>query len=259
MPESARRRFRFIGCEVLYREACHLAATVPDRVDVEFLPKGLHDLPTGQMVEAVQRAVDAAGADRPYDAVLLGYARCNDGLVGVRARDIPVVLPRAHDCITLFLGSREEYRRTFEACPGTYYMTSGWSERSGNGEADQPAGRGAMDRVCLGQPYEQLVARYGRENADYVARVLGGWTENYSRMLYLKMGVCDERGFIDAARQRADRRGWTFELRDGDWSLLRKLFEGRWDEDFVVVPPGGRVVARNDGSILDVEPNGGGD
>ena len=35
--------------------------------------------------------------------------------------------------------------------------------------------------------------------------------------------------------------------------LLSRLFNGPWDEDFLVVPPGKRIVARNDDMVLDVE------
>jgi hypothetical protein len=35
-------------------------------------------------------------------------------------------------------------------------------------------------------------------------------------------------------------------------SLLKKLFFGTWDEDFLVVQPGQTVVARNDSDALDV-------
>jgi hypothetical protein len=255
MNEPITRMFRFIGCEILYREACYLAATGPHQVDVEFLRKGLHDLETPDMVAKIQAAIDAAPSDRPYEAVLLGYARCNDGTVGLRAREIPLVIPKAHDCITFFFGSRRGFREYFEACPGTYYQTTGWVERNSEGEYDRPAygQQGVWSKLGLTEPYEQLVARHGKENADYIIQTLGGWEKAYSRLCYLEMGVCDERPLIEIARQRAKEKNWRFEHRQGDWSLLRKLFFGRWDEDFLIVPPGGRIVARNDENILDVE------
>ena len=250
-------KYKFIGCEIIYREACLLAARAANRVDVEFLRKGLHDLETAEMSARVQAAIDAVDPADGYEAILLGYARCNDGLVGVTARGIPLVIPRAHDCITLFFGSRGAYKAYFDASPGTYYMTTGWSERnlSGEGELARPAyGReGVMGKLGLADTYEQLVAKYGKENADFIAETIGDWTKNYSRMLYLEMGVCEESPFIDVARRTAEQRGWQFERRGGDWSLLEKLFAGRWDEDFVIVQPGERLIARNDDRVLDAE------
>ena len=138
-----RRLFKFIGCEIVYREACYLAAVGPHRVDVEFLQKGLHDLETPDMVAKLQATIDAVSPEVGYDSILLGYGRCNDGLVGVQARDIRLVVPRAHDCITFFFGSRAAYREYFDNYPGTFYMTTGWSERNAfdesNGDQTQPA------------------------------------------------------------------------------------------------------------------------
>ena len=256
MSDAQQRKFKFIGCEIIYREACYLAATVQPRVDVQFLVKGLHSLETPDMVGQVQAAIDAVAGEAGYEAVLLGYGRCNDGLVGVKARELPLVIPRAHDCITFFFGSRGAYRRWFDDHPGTYYMTSGWAERNSgsDGLAEQASGRrGVMGNLGLDQSYEQLVARYGRDNADYIAATLGGWEKNYSDMLYLQMDVCEEGGFIAEARRRAGQRNWRFTLRDGDLALLRKLFEGRWDDDFVIVPPGGRIAARNDEAVLEAQ------
>jgi hypothetical protein len=254
MPELT-ARYKFIGCEVLYREACHLAAQSPNVVDVEFLAKGLHDLPTKDMASKIQSAVDATDPERGYTAILLGYARCNDGLVGVEARTIPLVIPRAHDCITLLLGSRETFRTYFDAHPGTYYKSTGWIERDPEEHLDRPAYGmdGVMKHLGLTETYEQLVARHGKENADYILETLGGWETAYSRLCYIEMGLCDETPFEDQAKQIAEQHGWAYERRKGDFGLLRKLFLGRWDDDFVVVPPGQRITARNDEDILGTE------
>ena len=79
------------------------------------------------MRERLQAAIDATDPGK-HDAVALAYGLCNNGLVGLVARQLPVVIPRAHDCITLFIGDRQRYEEYFHANPGTYYYTSGWLE-----------------------------------------------------------------------------------------------------------------------------------
>jgi len=261
MAETESKFFKFIGCEIIFREACYLAAVCPHRIDLEFLRKGLHDLETSDMLSRVQSTLDDVGPDGRYDAVLLGYARCNDGLVGLEARDVPLVIPRAHDCITMFFGSRQGYQRYFDEHPGTYFMTTGWTER-GNPEAVDDAGMlkqagapqgGVMAKLGLNESYEEMVSKYGKENADFIAATVGNWRENYSRLLYLKMGVCDEAPFIARADEMARKHQWELEVRDGNMGLLRKLFNGDWDDDFLIVPPGGKLAASNDERILRVE------
>ena len=51
-------------------------------------------------------------------------------------------------------------------------------------------------------------------------------------------------------------RHWTFEHQEGIRTLLEKLFFARWDNDFVIVPPGAKIVARNDERVLDVAGEG---
>lgn len=241
-------KVKFIGCEVIYREACKLAASSRFHVDLELMKKGLHDLLREEMQSRLQRAVDAVPEEAGYKAVLLGYARCNDGLVGLRARSIPLVIPRAHDCITFFFGGRAAYQAYFDAYPGTYFRTTGWCER------DDPTihgSQGVMARLGLDQTYEEMVAKYGQENADYIRETLGDGLKNYSRTCYIEMGVTDEQAFIDATQAEARQRGWHFDRRCGDWSILQRLFAGQWDEeDFLIVPPGKCIAARNDGQVL---------
>ena len=245
-----RKKLKFIGCDVMYREACAMAARSPHRVDLRFLPKSMHD-DTDEMRRRIQDAVDTVDPEVGYHGILLGYGRCNDGVVGVHARRIPLVIPRAHDCITLFFGSREAFKKSFEDQPGTYYMTTGWYERAVGGAPLED--QSSVQHLPGASGYDELVRRYGRDNADYIAETLGSWSKNYSRMLYLEMGATDEQPIIEAARAEAESRGWSFERRKGDRTLMEKFFGGDWDEDFVVIPPGGHIVACNDDRILDVE------
>ena len=244
-------KLTFIGCEIIYREACKLAAESRLRVDLRFLPKGLHDLERADMQSRLQAAVDDVDTDTNR-AIILGYARCNDGLSGLTARDVPLVIPKAHDCITFFFGGRRAYREYFDTHPGTYCRTTGWCERE-NPEVE--GSQGVMAQLGLDRGYEELVEQYGKENADYIRETMGDGLQNYSRICYLRMGVTDETPFVDASRREAEERGWEFEEREGDWSILDRLFNGQWDgDDFLVVRPGERIVPRNDESVLGTSP-----
>ena len=241
---------KFLGCEIIYREACLLAARSRLLVDVAFGPKGLHDLPTADMLSRLQQSVDDID-DTGYAAILLGYARCNDGLVGLQARSIPLIMPKAHDCITFFFGSRRAYRDYFDAHPGTYFHTTGWIERDDPSVPGQP---GVMEQLGLTDSFEQLVAKYGHDNAMFIRESLGDWKSSYSRLCYLQMGVTHEDAYLDQSRKMAAENHWTFEQREGDLSLLQRLFNGPWDDDFLIVRPGQKIVASNDDDVVAVEP-----
>ena len=204
-----RKRYRLIACEIAYRELCRCVARSPAIVDVHFLRKGLHDLETAGMLSEIQDAVDAADGEL-YSAVLVGYALCNNGVVGLVARDIPIVIPRGHDCITFFMGSKERYREYFDSHPGTYFLTTGWCERDFAVEQG-----GVFANLGLNRTYEDYVKEYGEENARFIMETVGGWEEKYSRLTYIDMGLAEELGYEQEARARAEKNRWAFERMEG--------------------------------------------
>jgi uncharacterized protein DUF1638 len=231
---------KLIACEIFYRELCAAVARSTNQVDIEFASKGLHDI--GRVGMSGRLAEILADVDESkYDAVLLGYALCSNGIVGLATKTIPLVVPRAHDCITLFLGSKERYLEYFQNHVGTYFKTSGWIER-GDGLAQ--LGDDALRRqMGMLEDYDALVAKYGEENAQYLQEQFVEMTRNYSQMTYIEMGVEPDDRFERQARDLATEKGWTFDHVQGDMTLLRQLVDGPWDEDrFLVLPPGSSIA-----------------
>ncbi|MGA2034130.1 MAG: DUF1638 domain-containing protein, partial [Thermoguttaceae bacterium] len=198
----------------------------------------------------LKEVVAAVDADR-YDAVLLGYARCRHGLIGLTARSIPLVVPRGHDCITLFLGNKERYLDYFQNNPGAYFKTSGWIER---GEDLAQFGAETIPRQSgMTQSYEELAAKYGEDNARFLYDQLCNMTRNYSKLTFIDMGIEPDDRFERATREEAARRGWTFDKLAGDMSLLQSLLDGPWDpQRFLVVPPGQQIANSFDNQIIKV-------
>ncbi|MEP0766438.1 MAG: DUF1638 domain-containing protein [Fimbriimonadia bacterium] len=239
-------RLKLIACEVLRREFEHLIAHSPNEVEPLFLEKGLHDLGSQPMRQRLQAAIDAVVPG--FDAVLLGYGLCNNGTAGLVARDTTLVIPRAHDCITLLMGSRERYDWYFAENPGTYFLSTGWIEHEGVSE--DLRSQTIPARMGMECSLEDLIEKYGEEEGRYVWEALSP-TRNYRQITFIETGVEPDGTYEAAARDRAADHGWSFEKLRGDLSLFRRLLDGPWDDaDFLTVPPGCTVEPDYGGKIV---------
>ncbi|MCB1125662.1 MAG: DUF1638 domain-containing protein [Verrucomicrobiae bacterium] len=248
---------KVIACEIAFREICHLAANSPNLIDLEFLTQGHHDQPALGRRELQQR-IDDLPTGR-YDAVLIGYGICSSILPGLRAASTPLIIPRAHDCITFFLGSKERYQQCFGDRPGTYYFTSGWLEcraRRGQVAASGPMTLlPAHSMAGFQEEYAGWVQKFGREKADYLAEVMGQWTRNYTHATLIEFDFAQGLQLEEQVRAICIKEGWAFERARGDLGMLTRWLAGEWAEsEFLRVAPGEQVAMTFEESLIRAEP-----
>ena len=244
---------RVIACEIAARELYYTAARSPNLIDLEFLTQGHHDTPDKGRLE-IQCRIEAVPAEK-YEAILLGYGLCSNILVGLTSPHSRLVIPRAHDCITFFLGSKERYQKCFHERPGTYYYTSGWLEcaqRRGNkGSMWGGASLPASANLNLQTTYDAWVKKYGRDQADYLLKEMSRWTESYTHGTLIDFDFLKPLNLPDQVRQICREKSWQYHEVRGDLGLFQKLLDGAWPEsDFLVVQPGQKVVASFDERVI---------
>jgi len=244
-------RLKVICCEVLTREMKAAAGRSPNHIDLAFLPMSLHDGDRAAQRSAIQQAIDGAGASQ-FDSVVLGYGLCGNSIAGLRAGEIPLVVPRAHDCITLFFGNAAACQDFYDAHRGAVYRTGGWLEHRPPAGADTTATRLGFDRR-----YEEYAARYGEENARQIMDLLGPAAQRCSGLVYIETGAEPDGRFEKMAADEAASHRWPFQKIRGDMGLLQRLVDGPWsDSEFLVVQPGHQVSSAYDDRIITASPAG---
>jgi hypothetical protein len=221
-------RLKLILCKVLQREAYLCASRCCNIVDIVLMPQGLHDTPDilrQQVQKELDTTHDASG--KPYDAILLGYGLCSNGIVGLKST-IPVVVARGHDCMTLLLGSRKRYRDYFDSHKGIYWYSVGWIEN-----APMPGRR----------RYEQLLReyteKYGAENAGYLLEVEQSWIKEYKRATFIDWHLPGSEEAKAFTKECAAAMHWEYDELEGDSGLLQRLVDGDWSaDDFLAITPG---------------------
>lgn len=206
-------RTKVIACATVIEEMLPL---LPPGVDHQVLNFGLHVNPEA-LKRALQEAIDASAA--LARTILLGYGLCSQAVVGLRANDCTLVVPKVDDCIAIFLGSGEAYKAQSRTEPGTYYLTKGWIEAG-----DSPFGE-----------YDSLVKQYGEKKAQWL---MGKILKNYTRLALINTGQYELERYRDYSRRTAERFGLRYEEVPGSNALIKKMLHGPWDDEFVVAGPG---------------------
>ena len=245
-------RLQFIVCDMLLLPAEHLTASSAHELVLTDLSASLHVEPL-PLRDRIQEEVDRIEAEDPAaDAIILGYGLCGGATAGLLARTKPLVMPRAHDCATIFLGSRERYQQEHEATPGTYWFTEDNVKR-GNalkgwllGDASRSDG--------VNSTYQEYIEKYGQENADYLMEALGEWQSHYQRGAFLETGLASDDQAREEARAESELRGWRFESILSDLTLIERLMNGERDADFLVVQPGETLVMSYDDDVVKAVP-----
>lgn len=226
------KRFQFIVCKVMQREAYYCASRSANIIDIVLMPQGLHNEPQklhDEVQKALGRTEDIQG--NPYDASLLGYGLCSNGIIGLESK-IPLVVPRGHDCITLLLGSKEKYQQYFDQHSGVYWYSPGWIETK-----TQPGKERCAHRL------EEYTKKYGQDNAEYLMEVEQEWIKEYNWATYIDWPLPNSEQDKEYTKECAQHLGWNYEAIEGDPSLMQRLVDGQWGrEDYLVVEPGQKIV-----------------
>lgn len=204
---------KVLACATVMEEMLPL---LPPDVTYQVLDFGLHINPPN-LKRALQDAIDAAAGTA--DEIILGYGFCSMAVMGLRANGCTLVVPHVDDCISIFLGSRDEYKKQIKAEPGTYYLTKGWIEVGDTPFSD----------------YDRLVEKYGEKRADRLIRLS---IKHYTRLALIDTGRGEMDHYRAYTQRLAERWDLRFEELQGSNSLVRKMLTGPWDDEFIVVPPG---------------------
>jgi hypothetical protein len=220
-------RLRLISCELFERELEGVIARSRNEIQLELLPTNLHQLTPHEMLLGIQFMIQETDRAR-FQACLLVCGTCQGSLAGLRAENVPIVLPRTRSCLGLlmeqpatiagigqpaehaFLGNLE--RRNLPQSAGANNMVY-WMA---------PAAPASRPRRA---PHRQRSPLVSWKNSSHKARMK--WTEERLDRKQLDHG--------STSRRTAN--------------LLELLADGYWSHDKLLVIPVGCRLAQTPGGM----------
>jgi len=243
IPSRPPERLVILACEVLKLEVETFAKDYPHIVAVEILEMNLHETPLRLKETLGKKVVEVEARHRP-DAIALVYGLCGRGLIGVQAQTCPLVVARAHDCVTLYLGSKERYLQMQKEQPETYWYTPGWNKTE---RAPSPE--------KFARLRHEYTEKFDEEEAEYLLEEEMRALSTYKTGAFVDLGLDDSSEHEAYAKKCAQWMGWKFERQAGNRGLLIDLLAGQWDnERFLIIPPGHEIQHSADARVMKAVP-----
>jgi hypothetical protein len=225
-----------LACDVFEDELKGLGA---DPASIRWLEMGLHDRPDNLRAEITQTLAEIE-SNPEVEIILLAYGMCGRGLIGVQAQRCPLLIPQAHDCVSILMGKKERHEALVKEHPATYFYSPGWIR----GRRVPGPGREAQMREEYAKRYpddEEMVEDLLEADRDSFA--------HHDTAAYID--ITDNAEAESYCRNCAAQLGWEFRKLEGDCSLLEALLDSRVeDERLLFVPPGHRIGLDSEGHLI---------
>lgn len=227
-------KYKMICCEVFEREVAFCIKYTDVPIDVEYTKKSAHEKPE-QLRKEIQKAIDGS---KGYDAILLGFGLCGNSINGLKAQNIKLVVPRAHDCCTIFLGSREKFNKLFTGRESMPWGCTGYCEKDGDYLRTTDTGK----IIGFDKTYDEFVEKYGEENAMHIWKTLYPKTKN-NQVVFIKIPETYNHTVFKKFERNMNLQGNEIVMEKGSLFIVSKMLKGLWDDDFIVVYPGNEISA----------------
>lgn len=205
-----------LACETVKEDFLRVIRELNSDIPAIFVESSHHNDPASLH----QRLAEEIAGAGDVDTILLGYGFCGNAVCGLGSVDKTIVLPRVDDCITLLLGSLKKRKELNTLKP--YYLT-----------------RGILNnRENIWVEYQRFIDKYGQEKGiQLMKRTL----QHYKKIVAIETPS----GKADDWQTKGDELSENLSLEKmtvrGTYALIRQLLTGVWEDDFIVLAPGGRI------------------
>ena len=204
---------KVIACEVMQAEIEKLMP-IPER-DFEFVSMDFHLYPQKLKVE-LQRLIDAS---QNYQKIILAFGLCGGAANGLISKTSELIIPRVHDCISIFMCSDICRACDFQSEIGTFYLSNGWMITEKSILAD----------------YRRIYDRLGEKKAK---RMLEKMYDGYKKVLFIETSAEPKDEVIEQSREIAKLFEAEYVTVKGESGFIEKIITGPWDEDnFITLLP----------------------
>ena len=231
-------KYFIIACEIFEREVSILKETSPFDFEISFLPQNLHNEPKNLNTE-LQNAINLIEGE--YEGIILLYGLCSEALINISSSRYKLIVPRVHDCISIFLGSKDRYNKL--STGKIYWYTSSWIDKT----------------LMPGKEHHEnlkksLIDAYGDDNGQYLFDMECECYKRYEKGVFINNPIINQKKDIEFTKNCCKYLNWKYEECEGSLGMILNLINGKWNsEDYLIVPIGHKIIPTYDERVIDYD------
>ena len=227
-------RIYSIVCGMLDDFFTKAAANSPHEIKIDMIDKKLHTEPE-KLKREIQLRLDALKPE--WDFVVLGFGLCGGALNGIKSGKHTLIIPRCHDCISLFLGSKELYSDIVKKYQNRCY----WFTPSFYKQKFLLIKKFRQERI------EEYKEQYDEETSQYLIDVELGPLFKYTHLNLIDDLENPDNTLCQEAYILAEEFNWQVNKFNIGDSLFNAMYRGDFNEnDFLTVIPNKTVMQSMD-------------
>lgn len=219
-------------------------------IDIVLVPEHLHLEPEKLKIE-IQRLIDTANEYKTisedingYNYIVLAFGLCGGALNGIKTNKHTVVIPKAHDCISFFLGSREKYNCLFNEYGGKAY----WFTPSFLKQGFLPTKKSYEDKRL------EYIQKFDEDCADFLINTERDSLFNYNICAVVDNFENPSNELYNSANSCALEYNWKLINHNASNEMFLKIVSGNYNEDdFLIVTPHKTIIQSNNDEIIAYE------
>jgi len=218
---------KIVACKTIEDELLYAMNKVNITYPVEWVESGLHVTPK-KLNARLSEVLCQIKAQR----VLVALGFCGNSVLGIKAGDFEMIMPRADDCISLLIGSVKE-RLRISSEHAAYFLTDGWL-------------RGELN---VWGEYLHTKEKYGKEIADSIMEMMLG---NYRTLGLLDCGVGSIEELTETTKEIADTLNLKQEVIPASLLWVESFLTGPWSDEYYIIKKPFEEINDKDLIIYDV-------
>jgi len=197
--------------------SCHIFKDIVDEIikqysleySTEYLDISGHNYPD-KLKQELQNRINRV---KDVNQIILLYGICGNATNGLTAKDIPIMIPRVHDCCSLLLGGNKFFLKHF-----SNRLSSGWASY-------------AYEKGNYDNEYQSYLKKYDEDTAKYLIETL---YPKASSMVYIDMNhPTDESNLLKY------QKNYEVEVIKGNRSYIERILLGNSSlKEVHVIKPG---------------------